>query len=82
LIFASFVTVAHPSENTVKIANAKKILSPLFITLHLLSSSNPSPFIYNERDSDIIILDRPITKIPPLVKKKISLLDGKRDASE
>jgi len=32
----------HPREKTVNIANAKKILIALFITLHLLSSSNPT----------------------------------------
>jgi hypothetical protein len=32
----------HPIENTVNIANAKRILITLFITLHLLSSSNPT----------------------------------------
>jgi len=38
LIFASFVTPAHPNENTAKSANAKKILTHFLITLHLLSS--------------------------------------------
>jgi len=41
LIFASFVTLAHPKEKTANIANAKKILTHFLITLHLLSSTDP-----------------------------------------
>ena len=37
LIFASFETFAHPSENTANNANAKKILTHFLINLHLLS---------------------------------------------
>jgi hypothetical protein len=37
LTFVSLSTPAHPSEKTVKIANANKMLITLFITLHLLS---------------------------------------------
>ena len=38
LTFKSFDTVPHPKENTANIANAKKMLTNLFILLHLLSS--------------------------------------------
>jgi hypothetical protein len=47
LIFASLDT-PHPREKTVNIANAKKIIRTLFITLHLLSSLNPNLFIYEK----------------------------------
>jgi len=47
LIFVSLDT-PHPREKTVNIANAKKTLINLFITLHLLSSLNPNPLIYEK----------------------------------
>jgi len=70
LIFASLDT-PHPREKTVKIANAKKILRTLFITLHLLSSLNPNPFIYKKVGCQQIVQEKRITKILFLVKQKI-----------
>ena len=70
--FVSFVYVAHPTEKTAKIANAKKMLTHFLITLHLLSSIH----IYvGGRENQFYELRHNVNWIPKifwLVKKKIN----------
>jgi hypothetical protein len=48
LIFASLEIPAHPKEKTANTANAKKILTHFFITIHLLSSIDKELFVLIE----------------------------------
>jgi hypothetical protein len=69
----SFVYVAHPTEKTAKIANAKKMLTHFLITIHLLSSI----CIYvGGRENQFYELRHNVKWIPKilwLVKRKINL---------
>ena len=70
--FVSFVYVAHPTEKTAKIANAKKMLTHFLITIHLLSSTH----IYvGGRENQFYELRHNVNWIPKifwLVKRKIN----------
>ena len=72
LTFVSFVYVAHPTEKTANIANAKKMLTHFLITLHLLSSiyvyvGDPKKSFYK-----LWYNKNWIPKILSLVKRKIN----------